>query len=259
MRSVGLSGQIVRVLWWSSVALLVAGGVVWAARLPLPAGVPLGAGLALLGLNVLIGGDVSTGAALRGYTARGAVARGHLEARCGLSDLHVGACGADRLAQTQFGPVGKPIFDEIDGVAYLRLAAPRFLPSMALWAAHIAPNVLWDINVRSTLGHLTLDLGELRTEQVTVRTALGRVSLGCGSRGYTRITIHAGLGEVILRVPPDAEARVKVVRGALSDLTIKNERFLALGRDRFATPGFKTSTAQVEVEVITRLGDVLIV
>lgn len=251
--------RVAQILWWVGFTGILVGALtpIWGIR-PLSAGLWLGGGLVALGLNVLLNGEVAIGPEPRPFTARGAVVRGHLEARIGLSDLSIGVCGKDRIATVLYGPLGNPDFEVLEGVARLRLASSLLNPSVSCWRTDLADNVLWDIEARSLLGDLSLDLENLRLEQVVVRSALGHIHVTCPTRGYTQVHLRVGVGEVELSIPPQTGAKLHIKRGRLATLTIKNERLLATSPHHFATADFETAPAQVEIVIETSAGDIIL-
>jgi hypothetical protein len=251
--------RIVQVLWWGGLGLLIGGALLLALRYRLIGGAGLGIGLAALGVNALLGGgELRTGYEIRPFTARGVVVRGRLESNSLLSDLTIGSCGTDRVAAVRFGPFGKPQFTVIDNVAHLRLRGSPLRPNVATWEANLAGNVLWDVEARSWLGDLTFDLGSLRLDQVDIRSALGTLTVTCPAHGYTHLHLKTQIGQIVLNVPPEVEARVRLKRGWLSTLRVKNERLLSVGRRRFSTPDFDSAAAQVEVTIEVGAGDVIL-
>jgi hypothetical protein len=162
------------------------------------------------------------------------------------------------VATTRYGPIGRPHFTAEDGVADLRLKGSILRPNIARWQADLAGNVLWDIDARSSLGDLVLNLVDLRIEQVSAATMFGRLAIACPARGYVQIDLRSAFGVIEVRVPPDVGARVTVERGELSTLSIKNERLLALSQRRYATHDFDSAPAQVEIHIKSTAGDVFL-
>ncbi len=253
-----LSRRLILILWGVGIAATLIGTGVIVAGSRLPGTLLLGSGLLALGLNILIAGELTTGAELRPYVVRGPVVRGQFEVRMGLSDLSVGLCPNDRIAAVQYGPLGKPEFEVLEGVAHLRLKGPAFPPNIAHWKANLASNVLWDIEAHSWLGYLTMDLSQLRLDRVVADTVLGRLNIVCPARGNVRMQLKARLGEIELRIPPEVGAQVVIKKGELASLTVDNERLLALSRGRYATADFDTASAQVEIHITSPIGDITI-
>lgn len=246
-------------LFWGGLMLAALGGLMLAApalRL-VPPGLPLGLGLAALGLNVLGRGDLTAAPPARSFTARGQVVRGTFSAAAGLCDLIVSDGPGDRIAQVQFGPAGEPQFDVEDGIARLVLESPRFPPTANDWRANLAGNMLWDVEATASLGHLLLDLRDLRLERVTAHTSLGRIHVALPRRGYAEITLRSTLGEIEVTIPEGVGVEATVRGGRLSTITVENKRLLAPGRNRYATADYNTAPAQVLVTVETTSGDVI--
>jgi hypothetical protein len=258
MRRNKLSRQIAQALWWVGLLMMIGGIALAVLRFTFPGYVLIGGSFVTLGLNALVGGELIAGPEPRPFTARGAVVRGHLVARTGLCDLSVAVCGTDRIATVQYGPLGKPGFEVRDGVAYLRLVQAAFQPNVTAWKADLANNVLWDIEANSFLGNLSLDLSHLRLEEVRAKTTLGTVEVTCPTRGYTRMSVKSSLGEIGIKIPPQVGAKLVIKQGALATLTIQNERIQLTRRNRYATPDFDTASAQVEIQIETGAGDIIL-
>ena len=252
------SGNVAQALWWIGIAAVIAGIGLLVARISLAGNVTLGAGMVLLGLNTLIAGDLAGGTSTRPFAVRGPVVRGDLQASTGLADLAVGTCNPDRIASLQFGPVGKPGFEVMEGVAAVRLKQPAFPPGMTPWRADLAGNVLWDIQARSWLGSLALDLTGLRIEKATVRTTLGRISLTCPTRGYAQATLRAGVGDIEVIVPDQTGAKITIKRGKLASVTVKNKRLISYRPDRYSTQDSDSAPGQIEIVIESWAGDIVL-
>jgi hypothetical protein len=258
MQSFGMRHVVARFLFWIALIAGIAGiGMTFAGAQLVPSAVLIGVPLAVLGLSILLGGEIIAGGAPRTYAVRGQVVRGDLIARTGPADLAVGSGGIDRVASMRHGPLGKPKFTVEDGVANLRMTN-TLLPNIAEWEAKLAGNVLWDIDARSGLGTLSLDLTNLRIERVVAHSSLGRVEIKCPSRGFAQLFLSAGVGEIDLTIPVHVGARVMITHGALSDVEILNERLQAIDAKRYATPDFESASAQVEIKIEPGAGDVII-
>ena len=245
-----------RALWWSGLPLVVGGSVAFAFGQRLIGGVGLGAGLILLGLNVLINGELVVGAEPRPFSARGSVVRGHVEARTGLCDLRVSQCGPERIAGIVYGPFGKPGLDVVDGVAQIRLRS-GFPPAITRWQSDLAGNVLWDADIESFMGDLLLDLNALRFESLAARSRLGRLSVALPRRGYARMRLLNTLGDIEVYIPPETGVNIVVRRGPLSDVLIKDERVTEFSPGHYSTPDFESASTQIELSIRSWSGDII--
>ncbi len=254
----GIRRRVAQVLWWVSLLILASGLALPPLGIPAPLGLLIGTGMVTLGLSALLAGEIVAGPEPRSYTVRGQVVRGRLDGRVGMCDLEVSACPNDRVASLRFGPFGKPGFEIVEGVAYLRLRNGLFRPNLTRWQSDLAGNVLWDIDVRSSLGEVALDLSNLRLERVNASTALGRLSVRCPRRGYVQMRLRSLLGTIELIIPPQVGARVTLRRGQLAHVTLNNERLLAIGGGRYSTPDFDTAPAQVEIRIESSAGDIFL-
>jgi len=253
---------IARLFFWVSMLLLIGSVVVLITKPGFQPGLLFGGALIALALNILLAGDVAIGGALNTFTARGNVVRAVVNVKAGLCDLSVGSCPNDRVAMMRYGPMGKPTFNVKDGIGYMRLDQSVMRPNVSHWQTGLAGNVLWDVNVRSWLGDINLNFIDLRLEKVRARTSLGRMQVACPERGYVQMHLHTGLGQVEVVLPPTNEVGVRflIKRGALSTLTVNTEvgRLLDIGNNRYITPGFDEAAAQVDIEIISPIGDVIL-
>lgn len=249
-------------LFWGGLVLCAAGALLLAlpAAQIVPPGVVLGAGLVALGLNVLLGGDFVAGPEPRTYSARGQVVRGRVEINAGLADVSLRAGPGDRVATVTFGPFGNPEVGVDGGVASVRLKSPRLRPAISRWRAELADNVLWDVEARSGLGNLALDLRRLRLERVQARSVLGRVHVTCpDTRGSRELELHTVLGEIVVTLPEGVGAQITIKRGALGSVRQKNERLLAPGPGRYITADYDTAAARVDIRIASAAGDITLV
>lgn len=252
--------RIGQILWWIALLLILAGIVLAVA--PLSLGVPpvvlLSIGLGLLGINVLLGGELIAGRGPRVFSARGQAVRGYLTVNAGLADLTINDGPSDRIAAIQYGPLGKPGFAVSEGVARLRLNNAFLRPNVTLWRADIARNLLWDVTARSSLGNLRLNFAALRLERVEAHTWGGRLSVTCPNRGYVEMNLSTRVGEIEIAVPEDAGAEIVVDVNGLGSVTSRNDRLLALGR-RYVTPNYESAPSQVAIRVKAGSGDVFLI
>jgi len=246
-----------RALWWAGLPLTVGGGAAFALGLRLVGGVGLGAGLILLGLNVLINGELVVGPEPKPFSARGSVVRGHVEARTGLCDLRLSQCGPERIAGIVYGPFGKPGLDVVDGVAQIRLRS-GFPPAVTRWQSDLAGNVLWDAEIESFMGDLILDLSALRFESLTARTRLGRLSVALPRRGYVQMRLRNSLGDIEVYIPPETGVNVVVRAGSLARVQVRDERLAEFAPRRYSTPDFDASPVQVELTIQSWAGDIIL-
>ncbi|MBN1309767.1 MAG: hypothetical protein JXB30_00015 [Anaerolineae bacterium] len=258
MRRSKLARQIAQAFWWIGLMMMVVGISLAILRFRFPGFMLIGGSFVVLGLNALIGGEITAGPEPRSFTARGSVVRGRLEAKTGLCDLVVGKCGSDRVATTHYGPLGKPGFEVRDGIAYLRLVQAAFQPNVTQWRSELAANVLWDVEAHSFIGELIMDLSELRLEEVIAGTKLGYIKMTCPTRGYVRMSLNSTFGEIEIEVPPQVGVKVAVKKGPLATLAINNERIETIRHNRYATPDFDAAPAQVEIHIRSSAGDIIL-
>jgi hypothetical protein len=256
MRRQLFSRTLLQWMFWIGLILCIAGIAMPFAGLRNTGNFVLGTGLATIGLNMLLGGELITGPLPRSFTVRGPVVRGHVMVKAGLSDLLLESGSGDRIASVIFGPAGTPGFEVTEGVAYLRLKNPLLAQNITRWQASLAGNVLWDLDYRSFLGDLKADLENLRFEQINIRTVFGGIDLTSPRRGYTRIELHTVVSPITIHIPLKVGARITVRGGALTVTNVINPRLEIVRRGRYETQGFDSSTGQVEIHIEALAGEV---
>jgi hypothetical protein len=256
LTSSGLGRRLAQILWWISLAVIVGGVALYLLGVDWPVGVWIGGGLIALGLNALLAGELIAGPEPRPFSARAQVVRGVLEVDAGWSDVAVKSGSNDRVASVRYGPLGKPSFEIVEGVAQLRLKHAFWRPTIANWGAELATNILWDIDARSRLGDLTVDLRDLRLDKISARTGMGKLSVIGPTRGAVRLYLRTGAGEIELEVPHGVDAKLRLKRGELSTLTLDEERFQPVGENRYIVTGSGKARASMEVTIETAAGDV---
>src|SRR5688500_16794380 len=218
----GMRHQLARILFWLSILAAVASAVIIAANIQVvPPTALIGITGAVFGLSVVLGGEVIAAGQPKQYVVKGAVVRGEVEVRAGLADLALDSGKPDRVATLHHGPLGKPKLKVEDGMASLRLAN-GLIPNIAQWDAKLAPNVLWDIDAKSSLGELSLDLSHLRVERVIAETGWGKIEVKVPTRGYTQLFLVSGAGDVIVHIPDEVGARFVITTGTLATVSITN-------------------------------------
>lgn len=253
-----LTRRLARLLGWLGLLLTAAGAGMQVLALSsgrVLAETLIGGGVATLGLGVLLGGELILGPPLRLFSARGEAVRGEVVARAVLCDLTLSGGLDDRLASVRFGPFGRPFFRAASGMATLRLIN-GLRPNLAPWEVALAGNVLWDVDVRSTLGDLTLDLGGLRLEHVTARTALGRLRVRAPLRGYVQMHLRSAMGVIEVDIPPQVAAQVTLRTGALAAVTIHNGRLREVAPHCYRTEDYEAAASQIDLEIDCAAGAV---
>lgn len=250
--------RVNRIIFWLGLLLLLAGVALLAAGFRQFPGIMLGVALILLAVNVWLGRDFSTSGQPRSATIRGEVVRGTLRSRAGYSDLTIGACDIDRVAQVRYGPLGQPAYSVEDEVLTLLMGQRRINLNVAYWRADLAGNVLWDLDLRASLGNLTLDLQELRLDHIRAHSGWGRLSINAPKRGYVVMELSSVAGEIELILPEGVGARITIERGLLSGVRVRNPRLLALRPDQYSTPEFESSPSRVEIRVKPGAGDLIV-
>jgi hypothetical protein len=260
MKGQALNRLIIQILAYLGIALIL-GGVILLyvpGSVFVPPGALIGFGLAALGINIVLGGDLVVGPSPRTFSARGQVVRGYLDISAGPADLTVSGGTKSRIASVTHGPLGKPVFVVEEGVARLRLHNNVLIPNITRWRANLASNILWDINAHSSLGILELDLSQLRLEKVAASTSWGQMKITCPKRGYAQIDLKTTAGLIEVTIPDGVGAHVTIESGLLANVEIQNEKLLAEDQQTFTSLDYDTASATVEIHVKADVGDVYI-
>jgi hypothetical protein len=258
MQAYGLRHHLARIIFWLSILVGIAALVVIFGRVQiLPAAVLIGLTGAAFGLSALLGGEIIAGPQPKQYTVKGQVVRGDLSVRAGLTDFTLEMGKPDRVATLHHGPLGKPKLAVQDGIATLKLAN-GLIPNIARWDAKLATNVLWDIDARTSLGELSLDLSGIRVERVIAQTGWGKLDVTLPTRGYTQLFLTSSAGEITIRIPDEVGARFVIERGSLATLTIQNPRVTALDAKRCSTTDYDTASTQVDIKIEVSSGEITI-
>lgn len=243
---------------WAAVLLMVAGAVTGLfGVLPLPPGLLLGGGLFVLGLHVLVAGDLIFSTRVRPFTARAQVSRASLEVHSGMADVAVAASdGFERLAAVRVGPDAHPDFKVEDGVAHLRVSRRLgWLPGTANWQARLANNVLWDVEAHSLVGNLDVDLREIRVETVFLKSDLGGVRVYCPRRGRPLIELEARIGDLEVVLPDNVAARVKLEGGRMANLDLDREIFERVDRETYVTLDADSAATVADITLRIQVGE----
>ncbi|MBN1119642.1 MAG: hypothetical protein JXJ17_01065 [Anaerolineae bacterium] len=258
MKGKALNRLILQIVAYIGIALILGGVILLYVpdQVFMPPGALIGFGLAALGINIVLGGDLVIGPTPRTFSAKGQVVRGYLDVSAGPADLDINGGTKSRIASVTHGPLGKPNFVVEEGIARLRLHNNVLIPNITQWRANLASNILWDIYARSSLGELMLDLTQLRLEKVIAATSWGHLQIICPKRGYAQIDLKTTAGLIEVTIPDGVGAHVTIESGTLANIDIQNERLLAEDQQTFTSLDFETAAATVEIRIKADAGDV---
>jgi hypothetical protein len=194
--------------------------------------------------------------------ARGDFARGELWVEAGAADVSVSAfAGASQLAVGDFPAAGGPALEARGETARVRL---RVRDTLALWpgrgwSAALAKGLPWALDLRSSLGDLTLNLKDLDVTALRVQSTLGHVDLTLPAAGQAEMRVRLRGGDLTVRVPEGMALRVKVSAGPLARVRPDARRFVQLAPGEWATPLYAASATRCTLALDLWAGDLTLV
>ncbi len=132
-----------------------------------------------------------------------------------------------------------------------------FSRNARLWSVELNGDIPLSLEIESGASSTRIDLTgvKLTDLELEVGASSADVSLPAGA-GRTRVKIEAGAAAVTLRLPPQAEARVRY-EGGLSSLNIDRARFAQSGNS-YQTAGFDAATDRLDIDIESGVGSVTI-
>jgi hypothetical protein len=188
---------------------------------------------------------------------RGAVECAELRAQTHAADLQVRTfAGATQLAVGEFPSPQGPAVEAEGTRARLRLEPRLALPYVAgPWSVALAKGVAWELDLRSALGQMDLDLRDLSVAALRVDSAVGGVDLTLPAEGAAEISLRLGLGDLVVRVPEGVEARVQLAAGALASARVDERRFIQTAPGEWSTPLYTATARRCTLSVRMGAGD----
>jgi len=128
------------------------------------------------------------------------------------------------------------------------------------WTLHVSNQIPVSLEIETSAGELTLELGALQITDLTIRTKSSRTEVSLPNReGFTKVNIEARTAFVTIRVPPDTAA---TIRNEMPDgrLEIDPIRFQVIEKEReYRSANYETVTNRVEIRVEGKTSSVEIV
>lgn len=261
------------VLWrfWPVILILI--GVktlLGSGRSVLVGGITAFAMLAVLGLSLYISWNRATEKpTITGITERlGGYSRARVEIEFGAGDLKLDGLAAQTgnllEATAEHRGTGTGInkeFTQAGGAAQLKLSltseARRLLGEKKdKWQLHFSRDIPLEINLKSGLSELDLDLSLLRVENISLDIGASKLRLLVPASGNSKVAIKSGVADVEIAVPAGKSARIKV-DGGLSSSDIDEKRFPRVD-EYYISPDFSSSANRVEMEIGSGLSRVKI-
>lgn len=150
-----------------------------------------------------------------------------------------------------------------DGAGLLVLAQRRealFAPFVARdghsrWDIRLTAHLPLTLEVRTQVGAADLDLSALNVNALTLTTGVGQTSVSFPFGGVPQAVVQSGVGDLTLTIPADLPTRITVKSG-LAGVHVPS-RFSRAG-NVYATPGFSTLGAHLDLEVQAGAGSITV-
>ncbi len=126
-----------------------------------------------------------------------------------------------------------------------------------LWSVELNSDIPLSLEIESGASSSRIDLSGVRLTDLELEfgASSADVSLPAGA-GHTRVKIEAGAASVTLRLPQQAEARIRYESG-LSSLNLDRARF-AQSANSYQTAGFDAATDRLDIDIESGVGSVTI-
>ncbi len=179
------------------------------------------------------------------------------------ADMRVGVfAGTTQLAVGQFsGEAGPGLqIDAARGHARLvfdHRAATPFISGD--WSADLAKNLPWSFDLRSTLGHFTLNLRDLNVVGFRLRSLAGDADVTLPAVGQGEMDLHLTFGDLTLHLPEGMAIKIRVTRGPLADIQLDEKRFIRTGEAEWVTPYFSSSPNRFTFTLTLVTGDLTVI
>lgn len=140
-------------------------------------------------------------------------------------------------------------FDPKAGIAQLEIqAGSQNLPlniNASDWQLDLSPVVPLDITVTTNGGQITLDLSQLKVDNIDLELGKTQTEIDFSTSGNTRVMIKATEGVVTLNIPQERAASVQLTEGVNADIST---RFTKTDHG-YQTEKFETAKDRIEISV----------
>ena len=126
------------------------------------------------------------------------------------------------------------------------------------WRLNLAPELPWQLEIRSWLGDHWLDCSALWLEGATCSNVFGTLRFTPPARATSPLTLHNALGDIYIQIPPDRSCRVRIHRNRYTRVHANDLRYVLLEDDSYAAGSLAESARPVLLEIYPGLGDVFL-
>ncbi|MCY3835586.1 MAG: hypothetical protein OXF83_03990 [Anaerolineaceae bacterium] len=124
------------------------------------------------------------------------------------------------------------------------------------WRLQLAPELFWQFEIRSWLGDLWLDCGELILEGGSCSSVMGTLHITPPARASAPLTLRNALGDIHISVPPDRSCRIHIHHNRYTRIHANELRYVPRGQGSYAAGSLAESAQPVHLELHPGLGDV---
>ena len=126
------------------------------------------------------------------------------------------------------------------------------------WRLQLAPELPWQIEIRSWLGELRLDCGALLLESAACSSVFGALHFTPPPRASGLLILRNALGDLHIHTPPDRSCRVRIHDNRFTRVHTDPRRYVAREDGIFAAGSLAESAKPVMLDLHPGLGDVFL-
>ena len=126
------------------------------------------------------------------------------------------------------------------------------------WHLNLAPELPWQLEIRSWLGDHQLDCSALWLEGATCSNVFGTLRFTPPARATSPLTLRNALGDIYIQIPPDRSCRVRIHRNRYTRIHANDLRYVLLEDGSYAAGSLAESARPVPLEIHPGLGDVFL-
>ena len=127
--------------------------------------------------------------------------------------------------------------------------------SAETWRVWLDPDVPLRLEVDTGVGRAHLDLTDLTLTRLDLNAGVGEVAVVLSDKGEYEAFINGGIGSLTVEIPETMEASIRLDRG-IGSVNV-GVRYELQGR-YYVTPGYKSATKRVDVDIDGAIGSVTI-
>lgn len=196
---------------------------------------------------------------------------GYITLKFGAGRVTVGALSDSphfvegKLEYTRYSLQAERDFSIQDGHALFSLVArsqpiPFWIPGDTAgeyWTLNFTPRIPLQMDIKTGVGKVELDLSGLKVTQLTMDAGVGEVRIVFpAAAGLTRASINAGVGAITVQIPKEVGARILVAKG-LGSIRMESARFTHFGNE-YTSLNYATAENKLDLEIKGGVGAITI-